>query len=83
MNLANWVTNECNTTKTSRRTVLECLAGESGVAFCTLESTMRGARMGNYLKARAVSEATDWKVSVLDLCDPDPDAMRAILRASK
>jgi hypothetical protein len=77
MKLEAWVKERTATTGTSKRAVLEDLAERAGVAYITLEPIARGARMGNYGKALSVSEATGWKVSVLDLCDPDPERTAA------
>lgn len=73
MNLGKWVDQQSKRRGVSRRTVLESLAEKSGIAFVTLESAARGARMGIYKKAKIVSEATDWHVSVIELCDETPD----------
>jgi len=48
--------------------VLRALADSSGVSFVTVSGAYRGARMGLYTKARAVSKATGWKVSIPTLC---------------
>jgi hypothetical protein len=82
MNLGKWVEEQAKATGTNRRQVLETLATKSGIAFVTLESAARGARMGLYGKARAVSEATDWKVSVLDLCDETPNETAKLVAAA-
>jgi transcriptional regulator with XRE-family HTH domain len=80
MNLGTWVSEQAETKRTSKRAVLEALAERSGVSFMTLESTARGARMGNYQKAKSVSAATNWKVTIPDLCDETPaDTIRRIV----
>lgn len=79
MNLGQWVSEQAAATERNRRAVLEDLAERSGIAFVTVEASARGARMGNYKKAKAVAAATDWKVTVLDLCDETPaDTARKI-----
>ncbi len=72
MKLGEWVESRMKATGQPKRAVLEDLASRSGIAFVTLESASRGARMGNYGKAKAVAQATDWAVTVLDLCDDNP-----------
>ena len=80
MNLDAWVTKQVEASekagnKIARKAILERLAGLAGVAWQTLEPVTRGARMGNYQKARKVAEATEWAVGVLELCDPEPETM--------
>ena len=48
--------------------VCRALAESSGVSFVTVSGAYRGARMGLYTKARAVSKATGWQVSIPELC---------------
>lgn len=79
MRLKDWVDLQAKGGK-PRRKILEDLAEKSGVSFVTLEATARGARMGNYPKAKQISRATDWKVSIVDLCDETPEeTTRAIV----
>ena len=73
MKLGQWVDEHARATSKNRRTVLEDLAKLAGIAFVTVEATARGARMGNYKKAMAVSEATGWVVTVVELCDENPE----------
>lgn len=56
----------------ARKDVLADLAKVSGVAFQTLAQCERGARISLYEKALAIQEATGGQVTVLDLCDPEP-----------
>lgn len=73
MKLKDWITTQTGP-QVTRRAVLEALAKRSGVSFQTLEPVAgRGTRMGNYQKAKAVSAATDWKVTIFDLCDETPE----------
>lgn len=44
------------------------LAERSHVSFNTVSQVQRGARMGLYTKARAISKATGWKVTIPELC---------------
>lgn len=54
--------------KVSFRSVVESLADKAGVAYMTLAPVAKGGRLSRYEKARAVSQATDWKVTIPELC---------------
>jgi hypothetical protein len=56
-------------TPTSKRAVLEALAQRAGVSYMTLVPVAKGSRLAIYLKARAVSEATGWGVTIPELCE--------------
>lgn len=56
-------------TPTTKRAVLEELARRAGVAYMTLVPVAKGSRLAIYLKARAVSEATGWRVTIPELCE--------------
>lgn len=77
MNLGEWIDQqiEYSPLPVTRRMVLEDLAKRSGVHFATLEPVTRGARMGLYQKAKAVAAATQFQVSILELCDETPGEM--------
>ena len=64
----------------NRKSVLEDLSTSAGVNFQTLAAAERGARMGQYEKALAVSKATGYLVSVVELCDPNPEDTLARIR---
>lgn len=73
MTLADWIKEQIEADPgLNRVSVLQALAAKAGVNWHTLENNTRGARMGQYQKAKAISAATDWKVTVLDLCDDSP-----------
>ena len=63
----------------ARTEVLQDLARVSGVSFQTLAQAERGARMTNYEKALAIQTATDGEITVVDLCDPNPETTYAII----
>lgn len=83
MRLAQWVEEQIkDVTKAggealSKRDVLKSLSERAKVSLMTLAPVERGARMGNYDKARAVSEATGWKVTIPELCDEEPSSIIA------
>jgi transcriptional regulator with XRE-family HTH domain len=56
----------------SKKAVLKALAERAAVSVMTLAPVERGAKMGNYEKARAISKATSWKVTIPELCDDQP-----------
>ncbi len=72
MRLRDWVEREMAARDLSRAKVLEDLAERSGVSLMTLRPVENGLLMGNYQKAKAVSKATDWEVTIPELCDDDP-----------
>ncbi len=81
MTLADWIKEQLEADLGANRiSVLQSLAAKAGVNWHTIEAATRGARMGNYQKARAISQATDWKVTILDLCDETPAATAARIR---
>lgn len=69
MRLTEWVKEETVRRAVTRRKVLEDLALVSQVSLQTLLGCDRGMRLGSYLKAKAVSEATAGKVSLAELCE--------------
>lgn len=77
MNLSTWIDKQLAKEKTegrsaTRRSVLQTLATVADVSLATLSPLDRGARMTHYEKALAVSRATGYAVSVIELCDPEP-----------
>lgn len=77
MKLDEWVDNEISKATgrpPSRRIVLESLSRETGINLQTLSACERGARFTNYEKALSIQRATGGKVTVVDLCDPNPQA---------
>jgi len=54
-------------------TILERLADAAGVSVMTLKPVVKGATMGLFDKALAVSKATGYQVSVPELCMRFPD----------
>lgn len=74
MTLEQWLKEQLATDpKTSTRAVLTKLAKRAGVSMTALTPLAKGGRMGNYDKALAVSKATDWRVTIPELCQPFPD----------
>lgn len=69
MNLTIWVNKQAEKLGVYKTNVLKDLAKKSGVSFLTLQILERGGKMQNYDKAKAVSEATDGKVTIKDLCE--------------
>lgn len=69
MRLSEWVDAESKTRNLSRRDVLAKLAVDSGVSMMTLVPVDRGAQMGLYKKAKAVSVATGHQVTIPELCE--------------
>ena len=53
----------------TRTRVYRALARASGVHWQTIKDCDRGMRLANYSKAKALSDATDGKVSIKELCD--------------
>lgn len=80
MNLAKWVEQQMQSAAeagqaVTKNDVLKALAERASVSLMTLAPVERGARMGNYGKARAISQATDWMVTIPELCDEFPDTV--------
>ena len=69
MKLSEYVAKEVKRLGTNKTTILKGLAKKSGVSLLTLQGAERGATMRMYDKAKAVSDATDGKVKVADLCE--------------
>jgi hypothetical protein len=67
--LSEYVAKEAKRVGTNKTTILKELAQKSGVSLLTLQTAERGATMRMYDKAKAVSDATDGKVKVSDLCE--------------
>ena len=53
---------------TTRRAMCKQVADASGVSLQTLMPVASGMRMGLYEKARAISAATGWAVTIPELC---------------
>ena len=70
MTLDQWVLErvEASNGMATADSVLRDLATRADVSYVTVYNTFKGARMGLYVKARAVSKATGWKVSIPSLC---------------
>lgn len=56
---------------TNKTQFLKDFANQSGIAYVTLTSLSRGAKMVRYDKAKQVSDATGNKVSIKELCEKD------------
>jgi len=69
MKLAKWVEDQVRKTGGFKTHILKDLAARSGVSLLTLQQVERGGRMDSYTKAKQVSEATDNKVKIRDLCE--------------
>lgn len=74
MRLEQWVDKQVTRmseqgTPMTKRAVLEDLAQRAGVGYMTLVPVAKGSRLAIYLKARAVSEATGWEVTIPELCE--------------
>lgn len=69
MKLQVWVNKEAEKNNIYKTNVLRDLAKKSGVSFLTLQIVERGGKMSNYEKAKKVSEATQGKVTIKDLCE--------------
>jgi hypothetical protein len=83
MRLETWVDRHIqNGTHKTREAVIEDLARRSRVSKQTLKPTIRGMLLGNYTKARQVSEATGWAVSIPELCDKDPNPVLEAIRVA-
>jgi hypothetical protein len=67
--LTEWVAKEVQRLRTNKTTVLTVLARKARVSLMVLQGVERGARMGQYAKAKAVSEATGGKVTIKELCE--------------
>jgi transcriptional regulator with XRE-family HTH domain len=71
MKFPSYVERQVQTQKVHKTTFLKELAKKSGVAFVTLMNLARGSKLVNYDKAKRLSEATDNKVSIKELCEKD------------
>ncbi len=69
MKLNDWIDQRVKSSGISRAKVIEELAKASRVSLTTLISVDAGMTMGNYHKAKQISEATDLDVSIGDLCE--------------
>jgi transcriptional regulator with XRE-family HTH domain len=69
MTLHEWIDRRVSALGVSRRAILEDLSDLAGVSVVTLSAVDRGARLGRYDKARALSEATGGKVTIKELCE--------------
>lgn len=69
MKFEDWVTEQlAQKNGMSRRRFLEEFSEQCGVSYMTLAPLDKGSRMGLYEKAKAVSRATNWKVTIPELC---------------
>jgi transcriptional regulator with XRE-family HTH domain len=55
--------------KTTKTKVLEKLAEQSGISLLTLQHVERGSTLKLYDKAKKLSEATNGRVKISDLCE--------------
>lgn len=69
MKFRDWVEREAKRIREPVINVLRDISETSGVSLMTLGGVYRGARMGQYLKAKAVSEACQCQVSIAELCE--------------
>lgn len=74
MTLLEWVESRMKETGLSREKTQRALADKSGVSYTTIVNTTKGARMGRYDKAEALSKATEWQVSIDVLCRREANA---------
>lgn len=76
MKLQEWITGQIDAgcakgKKDAYRLLAEAIRAKGGetVSAVTIENTAGGKRLTRYEKAKAVSDATDGKVSVAELCE--------------
>lgn len=76
MKLHTYVAREVKNTGQNKTNILKGISKASGVSLLTLQSVERGSTLELFSKAKAVSEATDGQVTVLELLDPDAKEVR-------
>lgn len=71
MKFPDYVEAQVKKQKITRTQFMRDFAEKSGVAFATISAISRGLKMGQYEKAKQVSDATGNKVSIKELCEKD------------
>ena len=71
MKFSDYVASQVKKQGTTKTSFLRDFAAQCGVAYVTLTSVARGAKMTRYDKAKQVSDATGNKVTVKELCEKD------------
>ena len=74
MQFADWIVKEIKRRKktepkVNKTQIIREISEKCGVSKVTVENASRGLTLQRYDKAKAISDATDGKVSVAELCE--------------